>query len=497
MTRGDAPHVVRRLPLAIIFRAFGAGVHIARIFRAFGAGLLAIFLAPLALVKIMEHQTAVQTTQADRQNQAACCSKPDSSAPEQIYLFRDLHQRIGNRAVGRMVQAKLNISGSAVPEVQRKCDSCAEEEEVHRKADEELIQRKSLDDAAAKAESAVDSISGGEPLPASARNFFEPRFGHDFSGVRIHTGSPAAESANAINAQAYTKGKDIVFGEGQYSAGSTASQNLLAHELAHVVQQSAGRVQPTSVQRSVLVEPEDARSEMLDLFNDLCPSGGFRLAKNLIMSTCPKLSGPACECLCNVTRDTNRTYNINVQNANRNNRLEVMHDGVSKRIPDSTTSPQTVGGTNPQITMTRSSSPMEFSVFSPGCTPIWLPNWRILGHELCGHGRLNQTYSGDRGDREEHNSTIETENKIAAEHGGDGSAPRGKYTDPRQGEVATNPVGDRSMITFKLKDGWYYESPTACVAAPPAPGPPGPKSASTTPESGNVDEQQPQEGSPA
>ena len=443
----------------------------------------------------MEHQTAVQTTQADHQNQATCCSKPDSSAPEQIYLFRDLHQRIGNRAVGRMVQAKLNTSEAAVPQVQRKCDSCAEEEEkIHRKIDEELIQKKSLDDAAAKAENAVDNISGGEPLPASARAFFEPRFDHDFSGVRIHTGSQAADSASSINARAYTRGKDIVFGEGQYAAGSSAGQKLLAHELAHVVQQSAGRVQPRSVQRSVLVEPEDARSEMLDLFNFLCPSGGFRLAKNLVMSTCPNMSGPSCECLCNVTRDTKRTYSINVQNANRDNRLEVMHDGVSKRIPDATISPQTLGGTNPQITMTRSSSAMEFSVFSPGCTPIWLPNWRILGHELCGHGRLNQTYSGDRGDRQEHDVTIDTENKIAAEHGG---AARGKYSDPRQGEVATNPVGDRSMITFKLKDGWYYESPTACVAAPPAPGPPGPKSASTTPESGNVDEQQPQEGSPA
>ena len=167
----------------------------------------------------MEHQTAVQTTQADRQPQATCCSKPDSSAPEQTYFFRDLHQLIGNRAVGRIVQAKLNVG---VPQVQRKCDACNEEDEkIHRKVDEEVIQKKSLDDAAAKAESAVDNLSGGEPLPDSARNFFEPRFDYDFSGVRIHTGSPAAESAKAINARAYTRGKDIVFGEGQYAAGSS------------------------------------------------------------------------------------------------------------------------------------------------------------------------------------------------------------------------------------------------------------------------------------
>jgi hypothetical protein len=443
----------------------------------------------------MEHQTAVQTTQADRQAQATCCSKPDSSPPEQTYFFRDLHQLIGNRAVGRIVQAKLNISETGLPQVQRKCDACAEEDDkIQRKADEELIQKKSVDATAAEADGAVNNISGGDPLPASVRNFFEPRFGYDFSGVRIHTGSPAAESAHALNARAYTRGKDIVFGEGQFAADSSAGQKLLAHELTHVVQQSAGRVQPRSVQRAVLVDPEDARSEMLDLFKFLCPSGGFSLAKNLIMSTCPNMSGPSCECLCNVTRDQNRVYSINVQNADRNNRLEVMHDGVSKRIPDASISPQTLGGTNPQITMTRASSAMEFAGFSPGCTPVWLPNWRILGHELCGHGRLNQTYSGDRGDRKEHDATIETENKIAAEHGG---AARGKYDDPRQGEVGTNPVGDRSMLVFKLKDGWYYEAANACVAAPPAPGPPGPKAAAATPESGNADEQQAEEGTPA
>ena len=258
------------------------------------------------------------------------------------------------------------------------------------------------------------------------------------------------------------------------------------------MQQSAGKVQPRSVQRAVLVDPEDARGEMLDVFKKLCPTGGFRLAKNLIMSTCPNMSGPSCECLCNVTRDQNRTYSINVQNADRNNRLEVMHDGVSKRIPDATVTPQTIGGNDPQITMTRASSAMEFAAFTSGCTPVWLPNWRILGHELCGHGRLNQTYSGDRGDRKEHDVTIETENQIAAEHG---EPARGKYDDPRQGEVATNPVGDRSMLVFKLKDGWYYEAANPCLPTPSS-GPPGPKSAGAAPESGAADEQQPAEGSP-
>jgi hypothetical protein len=68
----------------------------------------------------------------------------------------------------------------------------------------------------------------------------EPRFGHDFSRVRVHTDGRAAESAQAVNAQAYTVGNKVVFGSDQYQPGSTVGSRLLAHELAHVVQQSQG-----------------------------------------------------------------------------------------------------------------------------------------------------------------------------------------------------------------------------------------------------------------
>jgi len=80
----------------------------------------------------------------------------------------------------------------------------------------------------------------GWPLAPSARAFMEPRFGHDFSQVRVHTDAKAAESARAVHALAYTVGRDVVFGTGRYSPGATAGRSLLAHELAHVVQQSQG-----------------------------------------------------------------------------------------------------------------------------------------------------------------------------------------------------------------------------------------------------------------
>ncbi len=79
--------------------------------------------------------------------------------------------------------------------------------------------------------------SGGEPLSAPLRSFFEPRFDQDFSQVRIHRDSAAAASARDVAAHAYTVGQHVVFGSGQYGPDTSSGRNLIAHELAHVVQQ--------------------------------------------------------------------------------------------------------------------------------------------------------------------------------------------------------------------------------------------------------------------
>lgn len=72
----------------------------------------------------------------------------------------------------------------------------------------------------------------------------EPRLGHDFSNVRVHTDAKAAESAVAVNALAYTAGRDMVFAAGQYAPASIAGKKVLAHELTHVVQQRKGGIAP-------------------------------------------------------------------------------------------------------------------------------------------------------------------------------------------------------------------------------------------------------------
>jgi hypothetical protein len=90
-------------------------------------------------------------------------------------------------------------------------------------------------DALSVPPSVQDTLNGGggQPLDTATRAFMEPRFGHDFSQVRVHTDTQAAESAQAVNALAYTVGRDLVFGRGQYAPATIAGQRLLAPELTH------------------------------------------------------------------------------------------------------------------------------------------------------------------------------------------------------------------------------------------------------------------------
>ncbi len=85
--------------------------------------------------------------------------------------------------------------------------------------------------------------SPGQPLDSATRGFMEPRFGHDFSRVRVHTDAKAAESARAMNALAYTVGHDMAFGAGQYVPETNEGRRLVAHELTHVLQQTTASIQ--------------------------------------------------------------------------------------------------------------------------------------------------------------------------------------------------------------------------------------------------------------
>lgn len=110
--------------------------------------------------------------------------------------------------------------------------------------------------------------SSGEPLDLATRAFFEPRFGFDFSRVRIHRDHDAAESARAIGAEAYTVAHHIVFGAGRYALGVADGHRLLAHELAHVMQQRAWRAPRIQSQKTQEEREQEARAKLLVDFTD-------------------------------------------------------------------------------------------------------------------------------------------------------------------------------------------------------------------------------------
>jgi hypothetical protein len=123
-----------------------------------------------------------------------------------------------------------------------------------------MLQRKNngdglAHDAAAQVERAASS--SGAPLPGTLQRKFEASLGADLSGVRVHTGSESASAADSVSAKAYTVGSDIHFGAGQYDPSSRGGEELLAHEVAHTVQQSGGAARKAQFKLEVS-QPGDA-----------------------------------------------------------------------------------------------------------------------------------------------------------------------------------------------------------------------------------------------
>jgi Domain of unknown function (DUF4157) len=123
----------------------------------------------------------------------------------------------------------------AAPQLSRGCASRGEKEGLHK----QLTGSRS---AVGEVPGIVQQVLGspGQPLDAPAHAFFELRFGHDFSRVRVHADGQAAESVRAVDALAFTAGQHVVFGTGLYGDKTAAKRKLLAHELAHTIQQSSG-----------------------------------------------------------------------------------------------------------------------------------------------------------------------------------------------------------------------------------------------------------------
>jgi hypothetical protein len=133
----------------------------------------------------------------------------------------------------------------------------------------------------------AQSQGAGAPLPTGVRKFMEPRFGADFSKVRIHTGEKSAQLNRQVSAQAFTVGHQIFFGKNKFRPETTEGQELIAHELTHTIQQGAAVQQGTPLQRQEDVTVGEQSSphvqrlglgDVLGYFGDAASAlPGFRL----------------------------------------------------------------------------------------------------------------------------------------------------------------------------------------------------------------------------
>lgn len=198
-----------------------------------------------------------------------------------------LQRTVGNQAVQRLLQsrrlqAKLTINQPGdpceqeadrvaeqvmrmpEPAIQRTCAPCAAGGSPCQKSEAERasVGRRKADASGLGGDhtlpdDVVHELGPGQPLDATTRAFCEPRFDADFGDVRVHTDEQAAQSARAVDALAYTVGRQVVFGQGQYRPDSGAGRVLLAHELAHTIQQR-NRTQGSAANEDALEQDADA-----------------------------------------------------------------------------------------------------------------------------------------------------------------------------------------------------------------------------------------------
>jgi hypothetical protein len=131
--------------------------------------------------------------------------------------------------------------------LQRTCSKCGAKDKERKKG---VLQRTAVQEGSGQAPQIVYEVlhSPGQQLDSSTRAFMEPRFGHDFSRVRVHVGADAENAARSVQARAYTIGRDIIFGSGAFMPETREGTRLLAHELVHVIQQRSSGEDSRSMQ---------------------------------------------------------------------------------------------------------------------------------------------------------------------------------------------------------------------------------------------------------
>jgi phage-related protein len=233
------------------------------------------------------------------------CNGCSDTRPPLLHPVLSLQRSIGNRAVGWLLDSQPSTTESREPEkeadeqpIQRKCQSCIDDEEpiqlkaqsadngvLHPMLAEALLlsahRRPPVLQAKFEPEAPttngtsnreiIPKNSPGEPLDDRTRGFMESGLGTRLSQVRIHRDAQSAEAAEALNATAFSTGQDVYFAAGKYAPGHSEGQRLLAHELAHTVQQSNG-LKPTKLARKAadvaVSDPDDPLEREADAAAD-------------------------------------------------------------------------------------------------------------------------------------------------------------------------------------------------------------------------------------
>jgi flagellum-specific peptidoglycan hydrolase FlgJ len=257
------------------------------------------FAHPFARIGQLQQSIGTQAVQRLLQKKLAINQPGDEYEREADRIAKEV-----TTESARPLAAPKMLSGAGIP-LQRKCScggtcsSCQEEEEK--------LQRKTEPARASEAVSDAPPIVGdvlrspGQPLDLSTRAFFEPRFGSDFSRVRIHSDSRAAESARSVNALAYTVGRDIVFDSGRYAPRTSAGRQLLGHEFAHVMQQAGSAAGARELGIGQVDRAAEREATAQNASSVVAPAGRARSATGSSSGTLQRQQNPRPNALCNNT----------------------------------------------------------------------------------------------------------------------------------------------------------------------------------------------------
>ncbi len=328
---------------------------------------------------------------------------------------------------------------SAAPTIHRKCADCEAVEARRRPAAGVLAPGKAAAPAPKAAETAVKALGAGRPLSAPEQAFYEPRLGADLSAVRLHENAAADAAAGAMDAAAFTLGRDIAFARGARSPA------LLAHELAHAAEDAPIARRTLLVRGNQLPIPQHPGHTLHQTvgeatqgyFDRICPDAEARIAPRGQVTFdegfCAEHgSGPedGCSCMCALI-NSRHTWRI------------IMRDSTNplsdprNSYDDFAASHSGRGGTGGYIFVPSPNEPREYGAARQGGAIVALENWEVLLHEMCGHATLadvgahpryyehGRIVSGPEELRQGHGPVNERVNAIAGRIPGASGPPRG------------------------------------------------------------------------